>query len=147
MSILPTYGMKKSNLSIFSHLQWSTIEMQHLLHEPVCKWGHFEWAKPISKILLDLWIEILYVKKVEIFQKRYCECLWVKGMQSCGLSNFENDLIIQDSNLGCTCLVRVRQRYMIFFRSPTLTACNFAALWPTETHRTSFEISKPLLLI
>ena len=33
-----------------------------------------------------------------------------------------------------------------FFRSPTLTACSFAALWPTETHSTSFERSKPRLL-
>ena len=33
-----------------------------------------------------------------------------------------------------------------FFLPPTLTACKTAALWPTETHSTSLERSKPLLL-
>ena len=32
------------------------------------------------------------------------------------------------------------------FWHPTLTACSSAALWPTETHNTSLERSKPLLL-
>ena len=30
---------------------------------------------------------------------------------------------------------------------PTLPTCNFAVLWPTKTHSTSLERSKPLLLI
>ena len=34
----------------------------------------------------------------------------------------------------------------IFFWPPTLTACKTAALWPTETHSTSLERSKPPLL-
>ena len=32
----------------------------------------------------------------------------------------------------------------IFFKPPTLTACNFDASWPTETHSTSLERSQPL---
>ena len=31
-----------------------------------------------------------------------------------------------------------------FFKSPTLTACNFDANWPTETHSTPLERSQPL---
>ena len=34
----------------------------------------------------------------------------------------------------------------IFFWPPTLTACKTAALWPTESHSTSLERSKPPLL-
>ena len=30
-----------------------------------------------------------------------------------------------------------------FFKPPTLTACNFAAVWPTESYSTSLETSKP----
>ena len=43
--------------------------------EALCKWGHFEWVKPILKIFLVLWIETQYVKKVEIFPNRYCRSL------------------------------------------------------------------------
>ena len=43
-----------------------------LTTQALCKWGHSEWAKPVFKILLDLWIEIVYVKEVEISPKRYC---------------------------------------------------------------------------
>ena len=39
----------------------------------------------------------------------------------------EDDLIVQESNPGCTRVVRGGPRGRIFFRSPTLTACNFAA--------------------
>ena len=30
-----------------------------------------------------------------------------------------------------------------FFKPQTLTACNFDASWPTETHSTSLERSQP----
>ena len=55
-------------------------------------------------------------------------------------------IIVWESNAGCTCVVRGGPRSRIFFRFQTLTACSFAALWPTETHSTSFERSKPHLL-
>ena len=44
--------------------------------------------------------------------------------------------------------IRVRTRAIgrICFWPPTLTARSSAALWPTETHSTSLEISKPPLL-
>ena len=37
-----------------------------------------------------------------MFEKRYCESLQVKWLQSCSLSNFEDDPIFQDSILDCT---------------------------------------------
>ena len=37
-------------------------------------------------------------------------------------------------------------RAKLFFKPTTLIAGSSAALWPTETHSTSFERSKPLLL-
>ena len=38
-------------------------------------------------------------------------------------------------------LVRLWAICRIFFKSPTLTGCNFATLWPKETHSTSFKRS------
>ena len=37
-------------------------------------------------------------KEVYIFQKRYFESLYVKGLQCYGLSNFEGDNVVQDLN-------------------------------------------------
>ena len=48
------------------------------IKEAKYKWGHFDRAKLVLKIPLCLWIETMYVKKVEIFPKRYCGSLWVK---------------------------------------------------------------------
>ena len=39
-------------------------------------------------------------KKFQIFQRRYCKSLQVKGLQSCGLSNFQSDPIFRESNLS-----------------------------------------------
>ena len=56
----------------------------------------------------------------------------VKGLQvqSCGLSNFECDPIVQDWNPGLQSVVRGAggPSGRIFFKSQFLTACRFAAL-------------------
>ena len=57
---------------------------------------HFEWEKPIAASLLSQ----NYVNYVNIFPKRYCESLLVKGLQNYDSSNFEDDPMVQDSNLG-----------------------------------------------
>ena len=47
---------------------------------------------------------------------------------SCGLSNFWDDSIGHVSNPGCLCAVRTGPSNKVCFRSPTLTAYNFAVL-------------------
>ena len=78
------------------------------------------------KILLELQIEIVYIKEVEIFPKRYCRSLWVNWLQSYKLSKLGNDPIVWESNPGHTRVVRVVPGAEFFVRPPTLTACNFA---------------------
>ena len=107
----------------------------------------------------SLWMEIRYIKSaVRLLNRDWVnkwgldlskEVLWVsvdQRQQIYMLSKLKDDLIICESNPGCTCVARGGLRGRIFFRSPTLTACSFAALWPRETHSTSFERSKPYLL-
>ena len=74
-----------------------------------------------------LYIEIVFVKEVEIFQKRYCGSLQVNWLQSYKLSKLEDDPIVRESNLGCTRVVRGGPAGRIFLKPPTLTACNFDA--------------------
>ena len=79
-------------------------------------------------MLLVLLIELGFVKEVEIFPNRYCGSLQVNWMQSCKLSKMEDDPIVRESNLGRTRVVRGGPAGRIFFKPPSLTACNFDAL-------------------
>ena len=49
-------------------------------------------------------------------------------LQSYKLAKLEDDLVIWESNPGRTHVVRGGPHGRIFFRSPTLTSCSFAAL-------------------
>ena len=49
------------------------------------------------------------LEKSQILQKRYCKSLQVKGLSSCGPSNFEDDSTFQVPNLGCPRAVRSAQ--------------------------------------
>ena len=115
------------------------------------------YISPIEMRLL--WMEIKYVKSVA----RVLDRIWVnKG----GLDLSKKVLwdsvgqraaVLQAVKVGgqkkILPIARVRTRIAragligrIFFWPPTLTACKTAALWPTETHSTSLERSKPPLL-
>ena len=80
------------------------------------------------KILLVLSIDIVFVREVKIVPKRYSGSLLVNWLQSYKLSKLKDDLIIRESNTCSTRVVRGGPRSRIFFRSPTLRACSFAAL-------------------
>ena len=69
----------------------------------------------------------MYFKEVDIFPKRYCGSLWVNWLQSYKLSKLEDDPIVQESNPGRTCVVRLGPGAEFFVKPPTLTACNFAS--------------------
>ena len=71
-----------------------------------------------------LLIEIVFVKEVELFPKRYCGSLKVNWLQSYKLPKLEDDPIVLESNLGCTHVVRGGPGARIFFKPPTLIACN-----------------------
>ena len=74
-----------------------------------------------------LLIEIEFVKEVEFFPKKYCGSLQVNWLQSYKLSKLQDDRIVRESRLGRTCVVRGGPDGKIFFKPPTLTACNFDA--------------------
>ena len=74
-----------------------------------------------------LLIEIVFVKEVELFPKRYCGSLKVDWLQSYKLPKLEDDPIFQELNLGRTHVVRGGPGGRIFLKPPTLTACNFDA--------------------
>ena len=62
--------------------------------------------------------------------------LLVKGLQSCRLSNFENDSTAPGFEPGpngiAHALAGMAEAADFFLRTPTLTTSNFAALWPAD---------------
>ena len=71
--------------------------------------------------------KVVFVKEVKIFLKRYCGSLQVNWCQSFKLSKLEDDPIIWESNPSRTHVLRGGPDGRIFFKPPTLTACNFDA--------------------
>ena len=69
----------------------------------------------------------MFVKELEIFLKRYSGSLYVNRLQSYKLPKLEDDPITWESNAGRTRVVRGGPVGRIFFKPPTLTACNFDA--------------------
>ena len=71
--------------------------------------------------------------------------LLVKGLQSCRPLNFENDStpgVLEPGPIVLAhTLAGMAKAADFFLRSPTLTASNFAALWPTDR---KFSASKDL---
>ena len=52
----------------------------------IWKWGHFDKTKLVFKMLPVSWSGNMSTEEVQIFPKRYCESLRVKGMQSYKMS-------------------------------------------------------------
>ena len=110
------------------------------------KWGHFDRAKIALKILLVLLVNIKFVKEVQVFPKSYCGSLYVNWLQSYKLSKLEvwKKFCLPapiKPHTDSPSWTPGQQDHPSF-----LTACNFVASWPTDTHSTSLERSKPSLL-
>ena len=73
--------------------------------------------------------------------------LLVKGLQSCQLSNFENDSTAPGFEPGpnaiAHALAGMAEAADFFLRTPTLTASNFAALWPIDPKFLAFIDQNP----
>ena len=75
--------------------------------------------------MLVLSIEIVFVKEVEFFPKRYCGCLQVNWLQNYKLLKLEDDPINRKLNPSRTRVLQGGPDGRIFFKPPSLTACNF----------------------
>ena len=107
----------------------------------------------------SLWMEIKYIKSTARLLDRVWvnkggldlskEVLWVfVGQRTAELPAIKVGGLKKILPNGPARVIRVRTGPLgrIFFWPPTLMAGSSAALWPTETHSTSLERSKPLLL-
>ena len=110
---------------------------------------HPYYISPIE--IRSLWMEIKYIKSTTRLLNR----VWVnkKGLdlskEVLWVSVDQRAADLRTAKVGGpvrTCFACARLIGRIFFWPPTLTASSSATLWPTETHSTSLERSKPPLL-
>ena len=107
----------------------------------------------------SLWMEIKCIKSTARLLDRNCvnkrdldlskEVLWVfVGQRTAELPAIKVEDLKKILPKGPARVIRVRTGPLgrIFFKPPTLMAGSSAVLWPTKTHSTSLERSKPPLL-
>ena len=95
-----------------------------------------------SKSCLSSKLKLFMLRRLKSFKRNtvgLCRSTGCKVI-SCQSWQFKKILPRSPSRLR---VARGRLRGRIFFKAPTLTGCNFAANWPTETHSTSLERSQP----
>ena len=101
-------------------------------NKSLCKWGHFERAKTTLKILLDSWFLVCFFKKFRCFNAKNLGSVgqWAAKLPAIKLSEWlDRDRESNPSRLADWGRGRPAD---FFLRPPTLTASNFAALWPAD---------------
>ena len=125
-----------SRAEIITHPYYiSPIEMRSL-------WTEMKYIKSAARLLDRDWVN---KRGLDLSKK----VLWVSfGQRALELQAVKigSQQKILPSGLVRTRFARAGPIGRIFCCPPTLKACSSGALWPTDTHSTSLERSKPLLL-
>ena len=105
----------------------------------LCKWGHFERVKTTLKMLLASWFLVCFFKKFRCFNAKNLGSVgqWAAKLLAIKLSEWlDRDRESNPSRLADWGRGRPAD---FFLRPPTLTASNFAALWPTDPKFSAFK--------
>ena len=105
----------------------------------LCKWGHFERVKTTLKMLLASWFLVCFFKKFRCFNAENLGSVgqWAAKLPAIKLSEWlDRDRESNPSRLADWGRGRPAD---FFLRPPTLTASNFAALWPTDPKFSAFK--------
>ena len=105
----------------------------------LCKWGHFERVKTTLKMLLASWFLVCFFKKFRCFNAENLGSVgqWAAKLPAIKLSEWlDRDRESNPSRLADWGRGRLAD---FFLRPPTLTASNFAALWPTDPKFSAFK--------
>ena len=110
----------------------ATVEWNRRLLNSLCKWGHFERAKTILKMLLASWFLVCFFKRFRCFIAENLKSVsqWAAKLLAIKLWEW----LDRDQNrTRADWFEWGRGRLADFFLRPQiLTATNFAALWPTD---------------
>ena len=106
----------------------------------LCKWGNFEWAKPILKMLLASWFLVCFFKRFRSFNAKNLRSV---GQRAAKLLAVKVGGLKKKSaswpqpHLNQSASVRFRARSN---NSQSLVAGNFAALWLTDPKFSAFKV-------
>ena len=96
------------------------------------KWGHFEKAKTTFKMLLATWFLVCFFKRFRSFVAENLESVGQRAAKLPAIKLWEWLDRDRGSNPGRLADWGRGRLADFFLRPPTLTASNFAALWPTD---------------
>ena len=108
------------------------------------KWCHFEKAKTTLKMLLANWFLVCFFKRFRSFVAENLESVGQRAAKLPAIKLWEwleRDRVSNPGRLADWGQGRLAD---FFLRPPTLTASNFAALWPAEP---KFLASKDLIFL
>ena len=141
----PKASEKKRSLAGFKKDGKSSILLGHtvacrktgLFGKLLCKWGHFERAKTTLKIMLASWFLVCFFKKFRCFNAENLGSVgqWAAKLPAIKLSEW----LDRDRESNPSRLADWGRLAYFFLRPPTLTASNFAALWPTDSKFLAFK--------
>ena len=101
-------------------------------NKSLCKWGHFEKAKTTFKMLLATWFFVWIFKRFRSFVAENLESVGQRAAKLPAIKLWEWLDRDRESNPGRLADWGRGRLADFFLRPPTLTASNFAALWPTD---------------
>ena len=101
-------------------------------YETLCKWGDFERAKTTLKMLLASWFLVCFFKRFRSFNAENLGSVGQRAAKLPAIKLWEWLERDRGSNPGRLADWGRGRLADFFLRPPTLTASNFAALWPTD---------------
>ena len=131
----------KTNLA-WNKVQFRKMNMDRLLNKPYVNEVNWQGKTYIENPAgPQNWICVCYLMRFRSFQKCIVGLCRSTGWKvtCCQSWRFQKNFARGQSR---TLVARGQLISRIFFKPPILTACNFAASWPTEIHSAFFERSK-----
>ena len=113
-------------------------------NKSLCKWGHFEKAKTTFKMLLATWFLVCFFKRFRSFVAENLESVGQRAANLPAIKLWKWLERDRESNPGRLADWGRGRLADFFLRPPTLTAINFAALWPADS---KFSALKDLNLL
>ena len=121
----------QKKMQFVKQIQWETIIPGRLLNS-LCKWGHFEKAKTTFKMLLATWFFVCFFKRFRSFVAENLKSVGQRAPKLPAIKLWEWLDRDRESNPGRLADWGRGRPADFFLRPPTLTASNFAAVWPTD---------------
>ena len=125
----------------------ATFIWNRCLLNSLCKWGQFERAKTTLKMLLASWILVCFFKRFRSFNAKNLRSVVQSAAKLSAMKLWEWLDCDRESNPGRLADWGRGWLADFFLGPPTLTASNFAVLWPTYPTLSALKDLNPFKIV